>query len=156
MHEKSPFTFWDFLQQRKRCVGGIYLTVHAKQIPTRNKILLGLSFYAWATMPLTSLQVFLFHLFPLPPCFMFDFLVGFVAAVNLYMYIYGVIKSFSNKYRHSPMRLCLYMVGAVLTIPFNVWIENIAVLWGMLSDKNGFYVVKKDVQLLNVPDGSPC
>ncbi|VDM34755.1 unnamed protein product [Toxocara canis] len=58
--------------------------------------------------------------------------------------------------RHSPMRLCLYMVGAVLTIPFNVWIENIAVLWGMLSDKNGFYVVKKDVQLLNVPDGSPC
>uniref|UniRef100_A0A0M3HMN5 Beta-1,4-mannosyltransferase bre-3 n=2 Tax=Ascaris TaxID=6251 RepID=A0A0M3HMN5_ASCLU len=156
MHEKSPFTFWDFLQQRKRWIQGIYLTVHAKQIPTKNKILLGLSFYAWATMPLTSLQVFLFHLFPLPPCFIFDFLVGFVAAVNLYMYIYGVIKSFSNKYRHSPLRLCLYMAGAMLTIPFNVWIENIAVLWGMLGDKNGFYVVKKDVQLLNEHDGLPC
>lgn len=44
----------------------------------------------------------------------------------------------------------------MLTIPFNVWIENIAVLWGMLGDKNGFYVVKKDVQLLNEHDGLPC
>lgn len=37
------------------------------------------------------------------------------------------------------------MVGALLTIPFNICIENIAVIWGMLGNKNGFYVVKKDV-----------
>ncbi|VDD87844.1 unnamed protein product [Enterobius vermicularis] len=137
MHEKSPFTFWDFLQQRKRWLQGIYLTVHARQIPAR--VLLGLSFYAWATMPLTSLQLFFFHAFPLPKWFIIDFLIGFVAAVNLYMYIYGVIKSFSHKYRKSPLRLCAYMIGALLTIPFNVWIENIAVVWGILGDKNGFY-----------------
>lgn len=39
------------------------------------------------------------------------------------------------------------MIGALLTIPFNVWIENIAVVWGILGDKNGFYVVKKDTKL---------
>ncbi|VDK63878.1 unnamed protein product [Onchocerca ochengi] len=150
MLEKSPFTFWDFLQQRKRWLQGIFLTVHAKQIPTRNKILLGLSFYAWASMPVTTLQMYLFHAFPLPPCFMFDFLVAFVAAVNLYMYIYGVLKSFSHKYRHSPVRLCLYMVGALLTIPFNICIENIAVIWGMLGNKNGFYVVKKDERMISM------
>lgn len=38
MLEKSPFTFWDFLQQRKRWLQGIYLTVHAKQIPAKNKV----------------------------------------------------------------------------------------------------------------------
>ncbi|VDK78299.1 unnamed protein product [Litomosoides sigmodontis] len=150
MLEKSPFTFWDFLQQRKRWLQGIFLTVHAKQIPTKNKILLGLSFYAWASMPVTSMQMYLFHAFPLPPCFIFDFLVAFVAAVNLYMYIYGVLKSFSHKYRHSPARLCLYMVGALLTIPFNVCIENIAVIWGMLGNKNGFYVVKKDERMISI------
>ncbi|MFH4980715.1 hypothetical protein AB6A40_007424 [Gnathostoma spinigerum] len=154
MHEKSPFTFWDFLQQRKRWIQGIYLTVHAPQIPSRIKILLACSFYAWATMPLTSLTVFLFHSFPLPKYFLFDFLVAFIAAVNLYMYIYGVIKSFSHKYRKSPARLGLYLFGALLTIPFNVWIENIAVVWGLLSDKNGFYVVKKDLQSLSCTEDS--
>lgn len=38
MHEKSPFNFWDFLQQRKRWLQGIYLTAHASQIPLKNKV----------------------------------------------------------------------------------------------------------------------
>ncbi|EPB67733.1 hypothetical protein ANCCEY_13180, partial [Ancylostoma ceylanicum] len=87
MHEKSPFTMWDFLQQRKRWLQGILLTA-----------LLALSLYAWATMPLTSLQVFLCPLFPLPRCLPFDFALSFVGAINLYMYIFGVVKSFSHKY----------------------------------------------------------
>lgn len=57
MLEKSPFTFWDFLQQRKRWIQGIYLTVHSKFIPLKYKFFLASSLYAWATMPLTSLQV---------------------------------------------------------------------------------------------------
>ncbi|KAF7639507.1 Glyco_trans_2-like domain-containing protein [Meloidogyne graminicola] len=44
MHEKSPFTFWDFLQQRRRWLQGIFLTVHSKYIPLRCKILLASSF----------------------------------------------------------------------------------------------------------------
>lgn len=53
----SPFTFWDFLQQRRRWLQGIYLTVHSRFIPIRCKILLASSLYAWVTMPLTTLQV---------------------------------------------------------------------------------------------------
>ncbi|KAK0417192.1 hypothetical protein QR680_012871 [Steinernema hermaphroditum] len=150
MHEKSPFTFWDFLQQRKRWLQGIFLTVHAKSIPFRYKVFLSLSLYAWATMPLTSLQVFLCPLFPLPRCFIFDFLVAYVAAVNLYMYVFGVLKSFSHKYRQHPWRLVLYMTGALLTIPFNIVIENVAVLLGMFGDMNSFYVVNKDAQVYTV------
>lgn len=33
MWEKSPFTLWDFVQQRKRWLQGILLVVHSKQIP---------------------------------------------------------------------------------------------------------------------------
>lgn len=32
MWEKSPFTFWDFLQQRKRWIQGILLVVHSKMV----------------------------------------------------------------------------------------------------------------------------
>jgi len=146
MYEKSPFTFWDFLQQRKRWLQGIYLTVHSKAVPLKYKYLLALSLYAWATMPFTTLQVFLCPLFPLPRFMPLDILVAFVGAVNLYMYIIGVTKSFSHKYRNNAWRLLLYTIGALITIPFNVIIENIAVLMGMFGRKDEFYVVNKDVQ----------
>uniref|UniRef100_A0A915D2E6 Beta-1,4-mannosyltransferase bre-3 n=1 Tax=Ditylenchus dipsaci TaxID=166011 RepID=A0A915D2E6_9BILA len=147
MYEKSPFTFWDFLQQRKRWLQGIYLTVHSKFIPWKYKFFLvsyiSSSLYAWATMPLTSLQIFLCPFFPLPPCLVLDSLVGFVGAVNLYMYVYGVLKSFSHKYRKNPWRLLFYMAGALITIPFNIWIENVAVILGMCGRKMNFMWLTK-------------
>uniref|UniRef100_A0A8R1DUG9 Uncharacterized protein n=1 Tax=Caenorhabditis japonica TaxID=281687 RepID=A0A8R1DUG9_CAEJA len=97
-------------------------------------------------MPLTSLQVFLCPLFPLPRCLPFDFLLSFVGALNLYMYIFGVVKSFSHKYRNSLLRLGMYLAGALLTIPFNILIENAAVLVGMFGRKDQFYIVNKDIQ----------
>lgn len=150
MHEKSPFTFWDFLQQRRRWLQGIFLTVHSKFIPIRCKFLLASSLYAWVTMPLTTLQVFLNPMLPLPRAMVLDFLVAFVGAVNLYMYIFGVIKSFSHKYRSNPWKLLIYTFGALLAIPFNIWIENLAVLMGMCSNRFEFYVVNKDIRVLNV------
>lgn len=83
MLEKSPFTMWDFLQQRKRWLQGLLLTVHSPKIDAAHKVpylqyliyrifndefemLLALSVYAWTTMPVTSLQLFLCPLFPLP------------------------------------------------------------------------------------------
>ncbi|KAE9551613.1 hypothetical protein FO519_005187 [Halicephalobus sp. NKZ332] len=146
MHEKSPFTLWDFLQQRKRWLQGIFLTAHANQIPTRNKLFLALSLYAWAFMPFTSLQIFICPMFPLPRCLLLDAAVAFVGAVNLYMYIIGVVKSFSHKCRHNSWRLLLYIVGGLFTIPFNICIENLAVLLGMFGDKYKFYVVNKDIE----------
>uniref|UniRef100_A0A915MXH9 Beta-1,4-mannosyltransferase bre-3 n=1 Tax=Meloidogyne javanica TaxID=6303 RepID=A0A915MXH9_MELJA len=149
MHEKSPFTFWDFLQQRRRWLQGIFLTVHSKYIPFRCKFLLASSLYAWVTLPLTTLQIFLNPLLPLPKAFVLDFLVAFVGAVNLYMYIFGVIKSFSHKYRNNSWRLLIYTLAALVAIPFNIWIENMAVLMGICSNKFEFYVVNKDTRLIN-------
>uniref|UniRef100_A0A914V0T0 Uncharacterized protein n=1 Tax=Plectus sambesii TaxID=2011161 RepID=A0A914V0T0_9BILA len=100
------------------------------------QLLLGLSLYAWATLPLTSSQVILCAWLPLPRYVLFDFLVAYVGGVSFYMYIFGVVKAFSHKYRQRPWRLVMYTVGALLTIPFNIWIENLAVLWGMIGQKH--------------------
>ncbi|CAJ0578570.1 unnamed protein product, partial [Mesorhabditis spiculigera] len=148
MHEKSPFTMFDFLQQRKRWLQGILLTVHSKVIPMKHKILLAMSLYAWAAMPITSLQIFICPLFPLPKFLPIDFALTFVGAVNLYMYIFGVVKSCAHKYRRSLLRLAVYLIGALVTIPFNIVIENTAVVLGMFGEKNKFFVVDKSMKEL--------
>lgn len=145
MWEKSPFTLSDFVQQRKRWLQGILLVVHSKRIPLKNKILLAISCYAWVTMPLSTSNIILAAICPIPCPAVMDFLCAFNAAVNIYMYVFGVIKSFSL-YRFSALRFILCICGAVCTIPVNVCIENVAVIWGLFGKKHKFYIVKKDLR----------
>ncbi|XP_076224499.1 beta-1,4-mannosyltransferase egh isoform X2 [Nomia melanderi] len=142
MWEKSPFTLWDFVQQRKRWLQGILLVVHSKAIPLNKKLLLGISCYSWVTMPLSTSNVILAGIYPLICPAVINFLCAFIAAVNIYMYIFGVIKSFSL-YRVGIARLILCICGALSTIPFNLIIENVAVIWGLFGEKHKFYVVNK-------------
>ncbi|XP_014669004.1 PREDICTED: beta-1,4-mannosyltransferase egh-like [Priapulus caudatus] len=145
MWEKSPFTVHDFLQQRKRWMQGIYLVVTASALPWRNKWLLAVALYAWVTMPLATSNVVLAAIFPIPCPQVFDIVVCFTAGMTLYMYAFGVVKSFSA-YRVGVVRLALLCAGAICTIPFNVVIENIAVTWALFGNKYRFYVVGKELK----------
>lgn len=146
MWEKSPFTVKDFIQQRKRWMQGIFLVVHSPEIPVANKIFLAMSLYAWMCIPLSTSNIILAYLFPLPTdqYTVFNFLVAFVAAMNIYMYVFGVMKSFSIM-RLGIRRFTLCIIGAMLTIPFNIVIENVSVIWGFFGNKHKFYVVQKQV-----------
>lgn len=144
MWEKSPFTIRDFLQQRKRWMQGIFLVVHSPNIPLQNKLFLAMSLYAWMTMPLSTTNLIFASMYPLPPTAWCNFLSTFVGAVSIYMYVFGVIKSFSLV-RIGFKRYVLCLVGAIFTIPFNVIIENVAVLWGFFGKKHKFFVVQKQV-----------
>lgn len=145
MYEKSPFTMLDFLQQRKRWLQGILLVVHSSLIPVRHKLLLAISVYSWVTMPLSSSNLVLAAIYPIPCPNLMDFVCAFIAAVQIYMYVFGVLKSFSL-YRFGLAKFVLCAVGAVCTIPVNIIIENVAVVWGLFGKKHKFYVVQKDVQ----------
>lgn len=145
MWEKSPFTLWDFLQQRKRWLQGIFLVVHSSAIPFRNKVFLACALYSWATIPLSTSNIVLAGLCPIPCWQIINFLCAFVGAMNIYMYIFGVIKSFSL-YRLGVLKFCLCLFGALCTVPINIVIENVAVIWGCFGKKHKFYVVNKDVK----------
>lgn len=99
-------------------------------------------------MPFTTSNLLLAMIFPLPTqeFVLFNTLVAFAGAVNVYMYIFGVIKSFSVL-RLGYKRFILCLIGALLTIPFNIVIENVAVAWGFFGNKYHFYVVQKQVQV---------
>lgn len=145
MWEKSPFTFWDFVQQRKRWIQGILLVVHSKAIPIQKKLLLGISCYSWVTMPLSASNLILNGLCPINCPQFVDIICAFVVAIGIYMYIFGVIKSFSlSRFGLSKYIFCI--CGALATIPFNLIIENVAVVWGLFGKKHKFYVVSKELR----------
>ena len=144
MWEKSPFTLMDFLQQRKRWLQGIFLVVHSVHIPLVYKFFLSMSLYAWMTMPLTITNLVFASAYPLPSSYWCNFWSTFVGAASFYMYIFGVLKSFDFK-QIGIRRYLLVIVGAVLSIPFNVIIEISAVVWGIFSKKHKFFVVQKQI-----------
>jgi egghead protein (zeste-white 4 protein) len=103
-----------------------------------------LSVYSWVTMPLSTSNIFLAIINPIPCPLILDFICSFLGGISVYMYIFGVLKSFSL-YRFGVLKSIICIIGALGTIPVNLVIENVAVIWGMLSNKHRFYVVQKEV-----------
>jgi beta-1,4-mannosyltransferase len=130
MWEKSPFTLWDFIQQRKRWIQGILLVVHSKEIPVFNKIFLAISCYSWVTLPFSTSNVLLAGLCPIPCPHILDLICGFIGAVNIYMYIFGVLKSFPI-YRFGPLFVGvlplfhLILSLRILQLCGEFWVRNI-------------------------------
>ncbi|CAF1647423.1 unnamed protein product [Adineta ricciae] len=144
MWEKSPFTLSDFIKQRKRWLQGILLVVHDARLPIRVRIGLGIALYSWITLPLTSLNVILTPLCPIPLHWTLNFLIGYIGAVNIYLYIIGAVRSFSL-IRLGYAQFALRIFGTIATIPFVIVCEIMAVLWGLFSDKSKFYIVDKQL-----------
>lgn len=145
MHEKSPFTLLDFIQQRKRWLQGLLLVVHANDIPWRTKYLLAISVYATVTLPLSISNIFWAGLFPIPCPLALDLILCFSGGISIYMYLFGVVKTASLSSRARGIKTPLCMIGVLLLLPLFVSLEMIAVVWGIFGKKHKFHVVQKNV-----------
>lgn len=144
MLEKSPFTISDAIRQRKRWLQGFWLVVHSPKIPVRAKLFLAMSCYAWASLPLTTSSYILTLIFPISSSPWIVAISTFCFAVSLYLYIFGLLKSYDLKESVSRGMLVVFMLGQASTLFLNIVIENIAVVWGLMSSKHHFYIVAKD------------
>lgn len=145
MWEKSPFNLVDLIRQRKRWIQGIWLVVHSNKIPVYNKFFLAMSLYAWSTLPISTLSFVITTVYPISTSIWIGSLGSFCFAVSIYMYIFGVLKTFDLKDTNIAM-LFIYLLGAVITLSLNIIIENVAVIWGLIGPKHQFYIVKKDLK----------
>lgn len=118
-------------------------------LQVRTKWLMAMSLYSWVTMPVAIASVALSAVYPIAVSGIINCIAAFVGVVNTYMYIFGVIKSFRVD-RLGWLRMMACIIGALITMPFNMLVENFAVIRGLFGDKHKFYVVKK----LTVPDAS--
>ena len=153
MHEKSTFTFADFIRQRKRWFQGIYLTYRSATIPWWCKVGLFFMIASWITLPIVTLSPLLMTFTPLPATTstrLLDIVNAFSGSVAIFMYVFGASKSFSYT-KLGFMKYVAMVLASVLTIPFVVCSENIAVLLGMATKKAGFYVVNKDLTPTELP-----
>ncbi|GMS92913.1 hypothetical protein PENTCL1PPCAC_15088, partial [Pristionchus entomophagus] len=135
MHEKSPFTTMDFLRQRKRWLEGQLLTVFSKKIRLIYKLPLAFVVFSWLLAPLTIVNIGVSFFFPLPRNVALDAIFAFLSAISLYMSVFGVAHSFTQKYGKNPILLLLYCIGACLTITFSLVIQVISVFMLIFGPK---------------------
>jgi egghead protein (zeste-white 4 protein) len=146
MLEKSPFSFWDFVQQRKRWVQGLYLLSNDSNVSLNvTKVGFIYSLYIWMMLPFQLFNVILSIASPIS-FFQLDDLIGRVSGVFfLYLFMFGAFKTF-NMRRQSFLLNVGCIVGSLLAIPYVVIAESCAVLWAIFSNKKHFYIVSKVAQ----------
>jgi egghead protein (zeste-white 4 protein) len=173
MWEKSPFTFSDFIKQRKRWLQGVSLVVYERSLPWYvrfylgkssvfyamyllasvkiNNHISGIGFYSSVTMPLALLNIVLVPLYPVPLYWPLKFIIGVIGGASSYLYVIGTFRSFSLG-RLGFTRFTIRVIGAVATMPVAIMCEAIAIVWGLFGNNREFYIINKaiDVQSWNV------
>ncbi|CEL99845.1 unnamed protein product [Vitrella brassicaformis CCMP3155] len=147
MREKSPFTFLDFLKQRRRWIQGLWLTVLRKDLSARNRILLFIMMVNWSLMPIIQLGGYLLVLFTRQHTMIYITIRTITLGIALWVYAFGAIHNFDPK-RHG----WIFYIGAVLATSFFAWyfafLECLASVWAtpsFLWERTfGFHVVKKE------------
>lgn len=143
MHEMSPFTFWDFILQRKRWVQGILLVLLDSEIQWKYKIMVACQFFAWILTPINQSVFITSLIFPQPLPIWISIVAFTINAVNIYLYIFGTLKSISV-YRHGLLKYGLCIIWSVFAFLLTTVLESVAITMALLSDKKKFYVVAKD------------
>ena len=143
MWEKSPFTFNDFIKQRKRWMQGIFLVATDPKLSFKSRFFIGLSILAWITVPLSTSNVLLAKIFPLQLPWILDVFVGFMGAMALYLYGFGYVKQHPLK-RYSHLKLLLVIPEIFLASISSIVCENIAVITMWFGNWYEFYIVQKE------------
>lgn len=73
-----------------------------------------------------------------------DVCVSFIGGVWMFLYIYGTCRSFSIT-RVGVFNFLMLLLTGLFVTPFKVFVETIAVIWGLCTPKHTFFVVKKDI-----------
>ncbi|GFS21317.1 beta-1,4-mannosyltransferase bre-3 [Elysia marginata] len=152
MLESSTFTLFDFVQQRKRWMHGIFLTAISKKIPLRYKAGPVLMSVAGMTMPANVLMLPVNIVWPMPSNPALNLAYCFLLGTFVYLFILGTLQTFC--YRKYGLIKCLGLVFATLLCALVACVlENISsvlVFWMPRVSRTGFYVVKKDTQIRDI------
>ena len=143
MYEQSPFTFMDFLRQRKRWHQGAYYIAFSKNLKrdlsgTAYMLLFFLSFFTVMGTASIFLSLFFpisFH--PVDVC-----LECFILSCQLYFYWFGLIKNF-NLDKYNLLTNIILFLSAPIFIRYMDICNTLAFIWALVTSKSDFHIVKK-------------
>lgn len=93
-HEMSPFTFADFVRQRRRWIQGYFRMAASSRTSWKNKLPCMHQLLPWMIMPVSACNLILVKIFPFDTHPLVDFLAGCVTAMATFYYIFGYFKQF--------------------------------------------------------------
>lgn len=146
MYEESPFTFADFVRQRRRWYGGLWLVARAGELPIRVRAVLIGFMLAWTFSWLSLLTSFLNLIAPTPTPLWLGLLGGATLAAYLGLYLVGFGMTFRGRLPRGEQLKRLVL--QVVLLPVFSFMEACGVLYGLVSPPKDFYVVRKSAQVV--------
>ncbi|XP_054158406.1 beta-1,4-mannosyltransferase egh-like [Oppia nitens] len=138
MYEKSTFTVWDFIRQRKRWIQGLLLLIYTSNIEHRYLILLEIVHLSMFAMYIQLIDL----IYPVPTVYWCQLINRLTVSVVVYQQLFGTVIQFDWR-QIGIKKFILCLVGSVLVIPFNYVCFLIVILYALLTKKHEFFVVQK-------------
>ncbi len=142
MYEKSPFSLADFVKQRRRWFGGLWLCVLAPGIPLQHRLVLGTFMVLWSISWLCIMMVYVNILIPTGTPLWLAVTGGLSFSYYLLLYLVGYCRTFD--WREAPVTFALRLAAQLILIPVFSVMEAAGVFYGLLKPPRDFYIVQKE------------
>jgi egghead protein (zeste-white 4 protein) len=143
MYERSPFSIADFIRQRRRWFGGLWLCVLTPTLPLRDRLILGTFMLMWSTCWLSITMVYVNLFIPTGTPVWLGIIGGLSFSYYVLLYLVGYFATF---YGQLPRQeFAWHLVEQVALIPFFSMMEGAGALYGLALPPKDFYIVQKEV-----------
>ncbi|KAK3256672.1 hypothetical protein CYMTET_34206 [Cymbomonas tetramitiformis] len=143
MYEQSPFSVRDFIMQRRRWFGGLYLVCIAPKVDLGRRLTLGFMTAAWALQPFAFVGMVVSWAVCSSVTDSWRISCNLVAGLWYWCYFLGFIKTFSLK--DGTLRYIVLLVLQLLLLPLFAAMECAGVVCAIYDPPmDGFFVVQKE------------
>ncbi|RMG92642.1 MAG: hypothetical protein D6706_16535 [Chloroflexi bacterium] len=142
MYEKSPFSLRDFIRQRRRWFGGLWMCVLSGNLPLKERIILGTFMVLWSFSWLCIVMVYVNFIYPTGTPVWLAVTGGVSFAYYVTLYLIGFFRTFNP--RDGFFRFGALLGAQLVLIPIFSLMEAAGVFYGLVSPPREFYVVQKE------------
>ena len=143
MYEQSPFSVMDFIKQRARWFGGLWLVVLARSIPWKRRATLAFMTCSWLCSPIVLIAMTLSMLVTTERTAENVVIIVFVGAASCWGYLLGFVWTF--KPEHGYARYAFLFFAQLALQPVFAFMETAGILHAIIFPPvKGFYIVQKE------------
>lgn len=149
MYEKSPFTLMDFVKQRRRWFGGLWLCALTPRVSWRQRATLASFMVLWSISWFCVFMVFANIVYPTGTPLWLGLTGGLSFSYYVLLYLVGYVRSFD--WRGAGWIFAGRLVLQVALIPFFAALEGVGVVYALINPPKDFYIVQKETRPTAAP-----
>lgn len=143
MYERSPFSVRDFVRQRRRWFGGLWLCALSPAIPLKDRLVLGTFMLLWSVSWLCNVMVYVNLIYPTGTPLWLAMSGGLSFTYYVSLYLIGYLHTFD--WRVAPGQFLARLLAQTALVPVFTVMEAAGVIYGLLRPPREFYIVQKEV-----------